>query len=250
MAKLDLSRLSLPLLMGAMPLAIVGSFLVRDAALFERPELARVLFWHLPCPVVGSITLMIGTFLSWRAVQASPEERLRWDVRAQSAMEVGFLFSILTMVTGIFFSAAQWRAAWQWDPRQTSYLIVLFIYLAYFALRAAYTDADRRAQNAGAYALAAVLPMIFLTFVYPRLPPVQEASIHPTNTISEGLLKGDYRYVAIATVSLVALLARTVYLARVRAGQLELELGTLETRRDDAPPAHLVRPVRLPGAGG
>ena len=229
--------------------AILFSFLVPDAKLFERPELARILFWHLPCPLLGSVLVFLGSWFSFRALRAEGVERRRWDVRAASAMELGMTFSVLTLLTGILFSLVQWGAAWQWDPRQTSYAIYALVYLAYFALRASFSDADARAQHAASYSLAAFLPGIFLVYVYPRLPQVVESSIHPTNTISGGLLKGNYAYCAIVTVLTVALLAIAVYRARVQAGLLDLEIGSLEDARGDSAAPRVRRPVALPPQG-
>jgi heme exporter protein C len=143
--------------------------------------------------------------------QVSPEtnrsERRKWDVRAVSALELGFVFCILTMVTGMLFSLAQWGALWQWDPRQTSFLIAMLIYGAYFALRGAFSDPDRRANQAAAYMLAAMLPMVFLIFVFPRLPQIEAVSFHPSDTVMKGQLKGQYGYVTIAILLLTSALS-------------------------------------------
>lgn len=229
--------------------AIVASFLVPDARLFERPELARILFWHLPCPFVASLLVFVGSRFSFRALRSEGPERIRWDVRAANAMELGMIFSILTLLTGSLFSLVQWGVAWQWDPRQTTYLIYTLIYLAYFALRVSFADPDARAQHAASYSLAALLPGIFLVYVYPRIPSVVAGSIHPTNTLTQGLLKGNYAYVTVLTFLTIGLLTIAVYRVRVRAGLLDLEIGSLEDARGDSAAPRVRRPVALPPQG-
>jgi len=233
-------------------LAVAGvtiwSFLVPDAVGFQHPELARIFFWHFPCPMLASILLMTGGWFSFRFAQS---QDLKFDLRAVACMEIGYLFCLLTMATGIIFSYVQWGAWWQNDPRQTSFLMVLLIYAAYFALRNAISDPARRASNSSIYALAALLPVLFLIFVFPRLPQVQ--SFHPNNSITGGLIKGDDAYVVIAVLVLATVLTAILYRMRVRTGMLELILEEkdrgLEGHDRGGNPAGVtvVRPVRVSG---
>ncbi|RYG43648.1 hypothetical protein EON79_16620, partial [bacterium] len=173
-----------------------------------------------------------------------------WDIYAMSGLELGMIHSCVTMASGIVFSAVQWGKPWNWDARQTSFLIFMLIYGAYFALRIAIADEEKREANSAAYMLAAVLPMLFLVFVFPRLPSVQQATIHPNNTITEGLLKGDYGRVTVAALILVTTVSVRLLLLRIRAELALLDYGTLETDRRRTAPDPVVRPVRLPKADG
>ena len=153
------------------------SFYVPDAVGFQRPELARIFFWHFPCPILATVLLVQASWFSFRYFRSN---KLSWDIRASALMELGYLFCLLTMATGILFSQVQWGAWWQNDPRQTSFLMVLLIYAAYFGLRGSIQDRHKRAKSSGVYAIAALLPMLFLTYVFPRLPQVE--SFHPSNS--------------------------------------------------------------------
>lgn len=237
-----------------MAIAVVGSFLVPDAPAFQRPELARIFFWHFPCPMLASILLMMGGYFSVRCLRADRESQLEWDLRAQTALELGYVFCLLTMATGIVFSYAQWNAWWQWDPRQTSFLYVLLLYAAYFGIRGAFSDPARRAAIAGAYAAFSILPALFLIFVYPRLPQIAEKSFHPTDSIMGGNIKGWYAVVILYVLALVCILTVWLYRMGIRAGRAELAKldrnGQLETSRRGAPAARVARPVSLPAEGG
>ncbi len=228
----------------AVALVTVWSFLVPDAVGFQRPELARVFFWHFPCPILATLLLIIGAWFSFKFQRTGD---LRWDVRAVACMELGYIFCLMTMATGIIFSKVQWGAWWQNDPRQTSFLMVLLIYAAYFGLRGAMTDDVKRASNSGVYALSALLPMLFLTFVFPRLPGVE--SFHPNESIMQGQIKGQYAYVVVAVMVLMAWLSAWMYRIRVRAGILELKLeemaNGLENGSGDSAGSTVVRPVRV-----
>lgn len=226
----------------------VWAFMLPDGAGFARPELAKLLMWHLPCPFLAVILLGQGAWFSFKAMRTQAQE---WDIRAVASMELGYLFCILTMLTGILFSGAQWGAWWSNDPRQTSFLLVLMIYAAYFALRGALKDETKRMAHSGAYALAALLPALFLIFVFPRLP--QLAGLHPNDTISGGNLKGQFLYCFLAMMTVVSVLTAWLYRLRVRTGLLELKLEEerhgLENHLGDSSGPAVVRPVRVSREG-
>ena len=231
----------------------VWSFLVPDAAMFQHPELARIFFWHFPCPMMLSALLFMGVYFSLRLLSAKTAgDRRLWDLRAAAALELGLVFGILTMISGILFSVAQWGAWWQWDPRQTSFLVALLIYGAYFALRAAYSDPEKRASHGAAYMMAAVLPLLFLIFVFPRLPQVVQASFHPSDTVMGGKLKGPYLYVTLSLLAIVSFLTVWLYRLRVRAGMLLIKdsHGHLETPRRRSGPVVVARSVPVSSEGG
>ena len=222
----------------------IWSFLIPGADLFREPDLARILFWHLPCAFVTTIFLFAGAVQSAKTLKANSSPTA--DIRAEAAQEQAMLFGIITMITGILFSKAQWGAWWQWDPRQTSFLIVLLILFAYFAMRAAFSDPVKRAANSAAYSLAAMLPILFLIFVFPRLPQVQ--SFHPSQTVPGGFLRGEYLYVTVANFVLFQIVGTWLYKMRVRAGELELAQETQDGKLDaggDRAATGVVRPLSV-----
>ncbi len=248
-----------PLFFVAFSIVTVWTYIVPDAKGFQYPAMARIFFWHFPCSILLLAFMFTGIYFSFRVFKRvdrgftsveSAIEKMQWDSRAEAAMELGFIWAILTMVTGILFSLVQWGAWWQWDPRQTSFLIALLIYGGYFALRNSFPDPEKRAHFSGAYCLASALPIFFLVLVYPRLPQVQAVSFHPTNTIMQGQLKGQYGYVTITMLVLMSILSVWLYRLRTRVVLHEIALdyknGNLEISGRSATPSGVVRPVSVP----
>ncbi len=238
------------MLAAAITASTVLYFLVPDAAgAWTRPDLARMLFFHLPCAFAATLFLIAMSWFGWRYLST---RRLEWDARLEAATEVGLLFASLTMVTGILFSQVQWNAWWNWDPRQTSFLLVLLLMGASVALRGALPDEHRRASACSAYAMATLLPSIFLLFVYPRLPTTY--SLHPSTTITNGELVGIYRYSPILIGLVILWFGIVAYRSKVKAVLLEKEfithVGPLESDLDPAPPARVGRAVRVSSDGG
>lgn len=232
-------------------LAVLGatawSLQVPPAEDFQNPDLARIVFFHLPCALVCSLFIVAAPVYAFRSVRSKDAQ---FDVKAVAAVELAFVLGVLTLLTGMIFSDVQWGYYWSWDPRQTSFLLVQLIMGAYFALRAAFPDPAKRAANSAAYLLAAVLPILFLIFVYPRLPQVQ--SLHP-NVIQEGGFDSTYRNVFLTMLALMLTLCVWIYRLRVRAGLLELAAETYDAKladRDDSSAPRVVRPVPVPPEGG
>ncbi len=136
-------------------------------------DAGRIIIMHVPTAWLSTLAFGIAALYSVLYLRRRlPAD----DDRALAAVEQGFLFSILATVTGSIFAKAIWGSFWNWDPRETSILILLLIYGAYFALRSAIDDGERRRQLAAVYAVLAFVTAPLLTFVVPRLA---DSSLHP-----------------------------------------------------------------------
>lgn len=133
----------------------------------------RIIIMHVPTGWLTVLAFGIAAVYSGLYLR---RRRPADDDRAVAAVEQGFLFSILSTVTGSIFAKVVWGSFWNWDPRETSILILLLIYGAYFALRSAIDDQERRRQLSAVYALLAFVTVPLLIFIVPRLA---ESSLHP-----------------------------------------------------------------------
>ncbi len=140
----------------------------------------RIIIMHVPTAWLS--TLAFGIAALWSVVYLW-RRRPGDDDRALAAVEQGLLFSVLATATGSVFAKVVWGSFWNWDPRETSILVLLLIYGAYFALRSAIDDADRRYQLAAVYAVLAFVTAPLLTFVVPRMA---DTTLHPNCAFLEG----------------------------------------------------------------
>ena len=142
----------------------------------------------------------------------------------QAAVRLGLLFAVLTLVTGSLFAKIMWGSYWNWDPRESSYLLLVFLYGAYLFLRAAVDDPERRARIGAAYALFAAVLMPFLVFVAPRVT----ASLHPQTVINpQGKILMD-------TPTKAVFFGGSVGFTGLFLWMLELEARLRDSRRDEA----------------
>jgi heme exporter protein C len=230
----------------AMAALIVAAFMVPPAKGFPEPDLARIIFFHLPCAFASTFFVLFGAYCSVRYLVSRSAE---WDFRAHAATEMAMTLATATMLTGILFSKVQWGAWWHWDPRQTSFLVVLLLLGAYFAIRMAYADEVMRARASATYSAVTLLPVLFLFFVFPRLPQVLQKSLHPSTTVQTGAFSPDYWAVVLGVFVVLMGYALHLYRLHVRASLLEHRIrnrhGNLETAGHDPTPRRVDPPLHV-----
>jgi heme exporter protein C len=162
-------------------LLILMSWVIVAAFIFPAPQqmigdASRIFYFHVPQAWVAVLAFLISMIASIRYLRKGD---LADDDRARLAAGLGLLFSILATITGSVFARVTWGSFWNWDPRETSILILLLIYGAYFALRSAIDGDEKRARLAAAYAIFAFVSVPFLVFIIPRVLP----SLHPSDSV-------------------------------------------------------------------
>ena len=126
--------------------AILMSFGIINGLFFAPPDYQqgdafRIIYVHVPSAylsmmvyVLMAITSIVG--LVWRIKLA--------HAVTVSAAPIGAWFTLLALITGSIWGRPMWGTWWEWgDPRLTSELLMLFLYLGYIALRAAIPDNNK-----------------------------------------------------------------------------------------------------------
>ena len=120
----------------------------------------RVFYFHVPVAILGMLAfgiVFVGSVLYlWRRDE-------RWDALAYSAAELGVMLTSLMLVTGVIWAKPVWGVWWQWDTRLTTSLILWFIYVAYFMLRA---YAPSRVQGARYASVLGVIGALDVVIIY------------------------------------------------------------------------------------
>ncbi|MFQ5870105.1 MAG: cytochrome c biogenesis protein [Candidatus Zixiibacteriota bacterium] len=168
----DFWKFFLLLLMSAVIIAVW----VMEPPQNQLGEVSRLFYFHIPAAWVT----VLAYFVAMRqSVLYLRRKELLYDLKASSAAELGTLFCILATITGSIFAKMTWGSFWNWDPRQTSILILLLIYGAYLALRSAVREPERKAALSSVYCIFAFPAAVFLVFATPRV----YQSLHPADSI-------------------------------------------------------------------
>ena len=113
---------------------------------FQQGEIYRILFIHIPTAWMGMFIYLLMAGYGLLA--------LIFNTRLSAMMmralaPTGAIFTALALWTGALWGNLTWGTWWAWDARNTSTLILLFLYFGYMALMNAIED-PRRADKAGA----------------------------------------------------------------------------------------------------
>ncbi len=95
-------------------------------------DVQRIFYFHVP--------FALGSFLAFGVVLIGSVGYLvrrdgSWDRVSHAAVEVGFLYCTLVLLTGPVWAKAAWGVWWTWDARLTSTLMLWLIFASYLFLR-------------------------------------------------------------------------------------------------------------------
>lgn len=137
-------------------------------------ETIRALYFHVPM-WFGMIFLYAMSVYYSVLYLRNPLTDL--DIKALAYANVGTVFGILGIFTGMIWANYTWGTPWHGDPKQNGAAIALLVYLAYFVLRGSLDNQEQRARLSAVYNIFAFAAMIPLIFIIPRLTN----SMHPGN---------------------------------------------------------------------
>ena len=133
----------------------------------------KIFYYHAPIAETALVAFGVS-FVAAIAYLRSGD--LKWDRLSYVSVRLGLLFSILVMLTGMIWGKAAWGTWWDWEPRLTTFLLVCFLYAAYWVLRSVVDEEQRRATYAAVFAIIAFID-VPVTFFATRFLP---AGMHPT----------------------------------------------------------------------
>jgi heme exporter protein C len=134
---------------------------------------SRILFVHVPIALTAYACFGWG---AWKALRHLWTRAERYDLESYTAIHMGTIFGLLTLVTGSIWARFSWGVWWSWGERQLVLFLILFLfYSAYFMLRYSVDPGPARANLSAVYALFGVV-LIPVSFLAIRL---SERFIHP-----------------------------------------------------------------------
>ncbi len=126
---------------------------------YQQGDSFRILYIHVPAAwmsmlVFGIMAIQATIALVWRIKLC--------EVLAMACAPIGAAFTLITLLTGSIWGKPMWGTWWDWDPRMTTELILLFLYLGVIGLYNAIDDRRAAARAAGLLAIVGVvlLPII------------------------------------------------------------------------------------------
>lgn len=128
-------------------------------------ENVRIFFQHVaPALVAYGLfggTLLCGVMYLWKG-------DLKYDLLGAVTIKLGLLFTTITLLSGMIWADAAWNSPWNWDPRETTTLILWVAYACILAYRASVSDRESRAQFGSIFGIVA-FPMVLLSYLSIRI---------------------------------------------------------------------------------
>lgn len=166
----------------------------------------KIFYFHMPMAITSFIALCFACYYSVRFLMT---KNRRFDTCASIAMEIALLFIVGTMITGDLWTRFEWGVWWTWDPRLTTYLILMLVVIAYYVLRAAVDRPETRATYSAVVAILAFVDAP-ICFMVTRLIP---SSIHPV-VLRQGGMSGDMALTLVACMLGILLIGFALYRLR------------------------------------
>jgi heme exporter protein C len=180
----------------------------------------KIFYYHAPIAEVSLVAFGVA-FVA--AILYLRTQDLKWDRLGYVSIRLGLLFAILVMLTGMIWGKASWGVWWAWEPRLTTFLLVCFLYAAYWVLRSVVDEESRRATYAAVFAIIAFID-VPITFFATRFLP---EGLHPVViTAGDSGMEGSmFASFMISMVGMTLLLAALI--------RRDLQIETLKDRVTD-----------------
>jgi heme exporter protein C len=193
----------------------------------------KIFYVHVP---VALTAYACFGWAAWKALRLLWTGDERYDLESYTAVHMGTIFGVLTLVTGSIWAKVSWGVWWSWSERQLVLFLILFLfYSAYFMLRYSLDPGPRRQRSSAVYALFGVV-LIPISFLAIRLA---EDLIHPVVFTREGPQMSDSMF-ATFCVCLAGMLTLAGALYRVELTGKRIDERVRELREvlatEPAPP--------------
>jgi heme exporter protein C len=177
---------------------------------YKQMESVKIIFIHVPAAFLAINIYLMMTITS-----------LVWLIRrhyvsalaAKSSAMIGLTMTIVTIITGSLWGSSTWGTYWVWDPRLTSFAILLCFYLGYILLWQAIKSLEKAANVTSLFCIIgsvfALLSRYIVFFI--------DQGLHQGPTLSLDQEKNiDNSYYFPLIITLVGFSSLFVYLVLVR----------------------------------
>lgn len=205
-------------------------------------DVQRLMYVHVPAAwsALGLFTVALLASIRYLWKRSLSADRV-----AHASVEVGLLFTGLTLVLGSLWGRPVWGVWWTWDPRLTTTAILFVLFAGYLALRRLFDDPYRRATISAAVAIVA-----FADVPIVRWSVTWWQGLHQNSTVArlgEPKIGGLMLAALLVNTLAASLLAGWLVMRRIRLARLEATAADrrLRDRLAEASPHAPISPREL-----
>ncbi len=202
--------------------AIINGVVVGNLLLFSQ----KIFYWHVPVAVSSFAAIGFAAYYSIRFLMT---KRSCYDTRAKVSMEVGLVFVLCTMASGEMWERFEWGVWWTWEPRLTTYFVLMLLVIAYFILRNAISDPERRSVYSSVFGILIFID-VPICFMVTRLIP---SSIHPVVFRTDSGLSSDMLVPFLISLFGMMAVAFGLYRLALRTQVMQEKLARIQDALED-----------------
>jgi heme exporter protein C len=200
----------------------IGDKVVTNVQLFSQ----KIFYFHVPVAVASFVFVIAAAVYG---VLFLVRKNPAYDLRSRCCEEVGLVFILATMASGDLWTRFEWGAWWVWEPRLTTYFILMLLVFAYFIMRAAIDDPEKRARFAAVFSVLVAIDAP-ISFAITRMVP---SSIHPVVFRSDSGLPPSMLLPFLLGLFGMLLVAFGFYRLRLRTCEQAAEVDALKRRLEE-----------------
>lgn len=219
----------------AMFVALLGFGLFNSPADAVQRDSVRILYLHVPAAEMAYVAFIVAAVSSAAYLWKRTRSRA-WDRVANASVELGVVFTGITLLTGMMWGRISWGVYWDWaDARLVSTLLLFVMFLGYLAVRRLDGSDVQRARRSAVVCLVAILDVPLVHFSVEWFQ-----TTHPVSSLdTAGAIDGTFRFLhfwglatfLIGYVWLMVHANRVAMLEELAAGD-ELAAAIEERRRE------------------
>lgn len=165
---------------------LVALYMIFFFAPTERTmgHVQRIFYFHVGSAWVAAVAYfmaLVGGVMYLRRPTRT------WDTISMASVEIGLAFTTMTIVSGSVWGRPAWNTWWIWSPRLTSITVMWLVYVAYFMLRGAIDDPEKRGRFSAVYVIAGFVTVLITYLSIRFLRDIHPVLIGQASVEAEGL---------------------------------------------------------------
>lgn len=204
---------------------------IATPAISGSGDLYKILYLHVPAAWVAYLSFFISFISSMFYLH---RRQRTYDIMAEAAATIGLVYSAVAIISGAIWAEAAWGSYWNWDPRETTTLILWIAYLGFLSLRYSISGRDQRSSVSAVYNILA-----FLTIPLSYLSITLVPTLHPQIVTAAGISLTAPLIITLAlSLSAATLLYGYLLVTAVTLGMAEERLELLRWNTTEKVPAY------------
>jgi heme exporter protein C len=202
---------------------LYGTFYWTPLEVNEIGFTQKIFYFHVPMAIISGVAFGVTLVAS---ILLLVTKNLKWDTWAAVGAELGLVFGAALLLMGVVWNRSTWGVWWSWDPRLTSFLVVMMLYGAYFVLRSSVELPMQRARYA-----ASIGVLGYITVVFTMISTRVLRSAHPVlfSLHDSGLGKTSMLITFLLAMHGMLALMGAILIVKVSTDNLAEELEYLKT---------------------